>query len=272
MTALDLDDVARCLAPACPRSPAYGRLCRVHGDQVGQWLAEILADWRELVAAGAGPDTRPPVERDAASGRQSTKVKNRGTPVNLDVVTLTDRRIAWLTDEDLDDVVDPVGRDATPRVLEVLAWWAGLVRDGRGLPYPTRTLAFAGGPACPGRCWHLECAAARAGVGVTVAAALTVESERKVIVEELRWCLRQPWAGDLWRSTRVLWAALKTARGSDEGRPVAVCRRLVLGATGFVDVCGGRVYSERGAGWCSRCAHTWSGRELLELTRRGVAA
>lgn len=267
MTALDLDDVARCGAPACPRLPVCGHLCRVHGDQVGQWLAEILDDWRELDAA---PDSRPRPGGDAAGGRQSTKVKSKSTPVNLDAVAIADRRIAWLTDDDLVDLVDVAGYDATPRALEVLAWWAGIVRAEFGIAYPTRQTYLAAGPPCAARCWHLECAAARDVVVVSWPLPLTVEGERQMLADHLRWCLRQPWAGQLWRSIRGLWSALKEARGDDSGRPVAVCRRVVDPVT--FEVCGGRVYSERGAGWCGRCAHTWSGRELLELTRKGVAA
>jgi hypothetical protein len=258
---LELEPVL-CQAPGCPRLPARGRvLCTTHGAELGQWLAELRTD---LAALNPAPVSGGISADDLNRGRTATKVKSRGTPVNLDVLTLTDRRIAWLTDDDLDDLVDPVGRDSTPRALEVLAWWAGLVRAGRGLTPPTRTLpglppASLPGPAC-----------ASAGPPVEVPAPLTVTVERQLLVEHLDWCLRQSWAGAMWRSIRELWAAVKSARGEDVARPVARCRRpstVELGA-----VCAGAVWSERGAGWCGRCGHVWTGRELLELTRKGVAA
>lgn len=274
--AVDVDESALlCAGPACRRLPVRGRLCRHHGDQIGQWLAEVGADWRGLLDDLArGEDGRLRPGGDAASSRRATTVKSRTSPVNLDALSLSDRRIAWLTDEDLEDLVDDDGRDSTPRVLEVLAWWAAQVRDGRGLTWPTRSLPlYDAGPVCAGRCFHLSCAAARDGVRVAAPAPLTVEGERRVLVDHLDWCLGQEWAGPLWRSIRQLWGALKAARGEDVGRPVAVCRRPadptlpVAGGS-----CGGAVWSERGAGWCGRCGYTWTGGELLELTRKGVAA
>ena len=266
----DVDPVL-CGVIGCRRLPVLGAVCRAHGDQLGQWLAEIGTDFAalELGPAGAvGSD-------DPNRGRRPTKVKSKGSPVNLDVLVLTDRRIAWLTDDDVDDLVDELGRDPLRPALEVLAWWAALVREARGLEQPRRRLpvdrwSLPPGPVCAA-CRHVSCVARRVppGPGLMVPAVPTVEVERLLLTRHLEWCCRQAWAPAMWRSVRQLWAALKVARGDEAGRPVATCRRR---PTLLDEACGGPVWSERGVGWCGRCSHVWTGRELLELTRKGVAA
>lgn len=80
------------------------------------------------------------------------------------------------------------------------------------------------------------------------------EGDRQILVRQFDWLVGQPEVTDLWCQIRALWASL---RGH---LPVRRC------------ACGGPVWSDRGGGWCSWCAQSWTGRALLDLARPEAAA
>lgn len=138
-----------------------------------------------------------------------------------------------------------------------LAAWADWLREARQLAWPTvsgwsRRVAAPAGPTCPGPCPHPSCAAIH--WRWEHPAARNADTDRRLLATHLDWICNQPEVRDFWCQLRALWSTL---RGH---RPVRRC------------TCEGPVWSDRGAGWCSWCAASWAGTDLLNLPRHVEAA
>ncbi|MDP5182157.1 hypothetical protein QOZ88_05870 [Blastococcus sp. BMG 814] len=107
-----------CAAPTCRRAPSRGLLCAADADQLGQWLADFAADWRQLDAT--------PTSATSGGGRGGGLASHRA-PARLDVLVLTDPRSRPRDD------ADPDGNGARS-LPEVLGSWASTVREDMGTP------------------------------------------------------------------------------------------------------------------------------------------
>lgn len=123
-------------------------------------------------------------------------------------------------------------RDEATSAPAVLNAWATWVRTSRQLTAPTVTRVQ----------W-------RAGqlVTFTTPAPPNPTADRSLLTTHLDWIIGQPEATQFWCEIRALWSTL---RGQ---QPVRRC------------TCGGPVWSEQAAGWCSWCAATWTGFDLARL-------
>ena len=260
MTAPEWLDAVPCLAPGCTRPQAPGsRLCAVDTRSLGDWIAGIGAEYDDLNAA---PSMQAPTGGSTSGGG----LKSHRSVGDLDVMVLRDHRSRAREEQHVDG---NRGRG----VLEVLGYWADWIRAARNLPGPTRpaVAALDGGPVCAAyarfrdirdflpRCSHRSCWGLVQVVDVP--AYPTVATERKVLSDELRWAVRQDWAGTLFDEVRTVWSLLRAANGHEAPAPRPRCPS-----------CGATAAWKVGAVVCPSCGHAASGLAVLRRHATGTAA
>ena len=237
-------DVPMCLAAGCTRPQAPGvLLCVTDARKLGDWIARLADEYALL-------DAQPSMQgREPGTGGTGGLAFQRSVG-DLGVMVLRDRR-----SRDRDET-DPDGNRGRG-VLEVLASWATLIREQRGLQPPTHALAYVraarpAGPVCdPHRppCGHHTCETwTMRGVVLTPA---TVLSERRVLAAHLDWALTQDWVDELFADIRQLWSLLKN-RNSPEPRTT---RRQCA--------CGGNIRWNDGGAECGSCGTRTTGLDIL---------
>lgn len=243
-----------------PHPATHGHLCRGHLEQIGTWLREIED---ESAILDASPSM---AQRIGSSG--GTLASER-TPLRLEVVAFSDVRTrrwtmsteprpapappkgigpwcllcehetctAWRAGRrrDLYDDEQDAGSDKVMSVHEVLAYWAGLVREGRRLTPPAR---------------------------------ITISGERKLLSRHLDWCARQSWITGMRDEIHELHDRLQGANGTLD-TPVGTCTTLYEG-----NECGGRIRNHEidhadgrpePAFRCERCRRVWTGTQAVRL-------
>lgn len=117
-------------------------------------MTELL---REIAAGTARLDPRHP-ENGMVSGRRGSTPAHRQAPVNLNALSLTDRRTG---------------------VVAILSRWANRIRSERHLPVPS------------GRVVEVQ------GQRWVVVEPATIEGETAVLAEHWSWALQQPWGPEM---------------------------------------------------------------------------
>lgn len=108
-----------CAVPTCRRSAVGGRICPSDQARLGQWLADVGADWQSL-------DPIPDMTSPGAGRTSGGALASHRAPARLDVLVLTDPRSRAR------DQHDPDGNPHRS-VPEILGSWAATVRDERHL-------------------------------------------------------------------------------------------------------------------------------------------
>jgi hypothetical protein len=228
-----------CAATACTR-PAAPVLCVPDERR----LLDMLTDLRHLWAT---LDPAPSMQgREPGTGGGSG-LKSQRTPANLDVLSVRDARTTAADDSRL------------LSVLGVLAGWADVITEGRGLERTwvtyrvripdTRRI----GPGCVS-CEHESCT-----FPIAYEAPHTVASARAILTERRNyaWAVQQDWAGAMYDEIRQVWSLLKAAVEGPAPRRRARCD------------CGGWITVRAMVGSCDGCGRTWQG---LDLAKIGAAA
>lgn len=248
-----LTDHPPCLAAGCTRPQAPGiLLCAPDADRLGQWIAGIADEYAQLSAV-------PSMQgREPGTGGRGGLASQRSVG-DLTVMAMRDRRSREQS------LLDPDGNGARG-VLEVLASWAQLIREERGIAAPTQALAYVradrpAGPVCDPHqpiCGHVTCRAwTWRGRGLIPA---TVASERQVLATHLDWALTRDWCTELYADVRQLWSLLQ-ARNNPQ--PYTARRQCP---------CGGSIRWHDGAAECGTCHTRTTGLDVIrQQTEEAVA-
>lgn len=172
-------------------------------------------------------------------------------PVRLDVLALRDPRTTWTG-----------VNGEIPSVLGVLASWAQVVREDRGLASPCRACQHndhdtpCGALAMEGRS-VIQCRCNR-----YVPPLATVTSETSLLRKHLDWVAQQPWVDEMAGEIHKLHSALRTICGEPKTRKVGTC----VNDDGR-GPCRGPLMPSRfsPAVTCARCGDEWDEADLRRL-------
>lgn len=225
--------MSNCTIPGKPHRAEVGLfVCRHHLDEIGEWLWDVQ---REAELLDANPSMQSDLNRTRGGGLASHR-----SPARLEAIVARDRRRV-----SYDELTGLAGVDDTLSVYAVLHGYAAMVRVGRNIGVPTRTVVRRlegwSGPLCD-TCQHRSCRYLQ--YRHIVAVPLTVASERQILSRHLDWAAGQPWIDDLWADLRKLRGQLQNVNGTSDPKPIpGRCPRLAAGTV--ATECGGHLWPVR---------------------------
>lgn len=258
MTTPSAAESSLCLASECGHLPAPGiLLCTRHETNLSTWVTQLGVEYERLSAVPSMQGREP-----GAIG--SSGLASHRSPARLDVLTLTDRRTAGLSDAPETSSyhrVDP--RSIGPWCLlcdhdTCVAWRAGRQRDqydDEAAAGSHRLLSAFGvlngwADQVRGDCPRYK--------APETPQPLTVLGERRVLAAHLEWILTQDWVGIFHGEMAVLWQRIQAANGAT--------RRV-----GWPCACGGRIRWGNGAAQCGSCGTRVSAVDAVRKVQEEVA-
>lgn len=221
-------DWTRCLIGGGSHAAQDGmRICARHAQRLSEDLRDVELEYSTL-------DPRKSLTARLGAGKGGSLASHQ-TPVDVDVLVLTDRRrnSGRITADDH----DPHGLDDTPETLDVLGSWARLVREERGLATPT-------GPA-------------------------TISGERDLLTRQLPWIIEQDWVDDMAQEVHQLLGALQRANRTQRvpaGRDDSITNGAECGGTIWHVTIDHHDGGQPEPGFrCDKCRRVWTGTGALRL-------